>query len=497
MVGEAQFTGFSAGFAQGTPQLVSRELVADTLTPVSAYLKLASGQRHSFLLESVEDGEFRGRFSVIGFAPDLIWQCRGNVAEINRDPANSDSFIQDDAAPLESLRAVMAESYMPDTGNLPPMAAGLFGYFGYDMIRHIERIPNANEATIDAAASVFLRPSLIAIFDSLKDTITFVTQIRPGEWNSAETAWETAQQRLTDAVAALDAPLMPAEVGDIDAPLPTPSSNMTKDRFLDMVKKAKEYITAGDIFQVVISQRFSIPFGLPAFNLYRSLRRLNPSPYLFFFDFGNLSVVGSSPEILVRLREKTVTIRPIAGTRKRGSTPEEDAANAESLMSDVKERAEHLMLLDLGRNDVGRVSKPGSVRVKSNYDVEYYSHVMHIASQVEGEIRDDLDAVDAMIAGFPAGTVSGAPKIRAMEIIDELEPDRRGIYAGAVGYISVAGELDTCIALRTAVVENDKMHVQAGAGIVYDSDPQSEFEETQNKAMALIRAAGEALRFTK
>ena len=497
MVGEAQFTGFSAGFAEGTPQLVSRELVADTLTPVSAYLKLAAGQRHSFLLESVEDGEFRGRFSVIGFAPDLIWQCRGNVAEINRDPANSDSFKQDDAAPLESLRAVMAESYMPDTGNLPPMAAGLFGYFGYDMIRHIERIPNANEATIDAAASVFLRPSLIAIFDSLKDTITFVTQIRPGEWNSAETAWETAQQRLADAVAALDAPLMPAEVGDIDAPLPTPSSNMTKDRFLDMVKKAKEYITAGDIFQVVISQRFSIPFGLPAFNLYRSLRRLNPSPYLFFFDFGNLSVVGSSPEILVRLREKTVTIRPIAGTRKRGSTPEEDAANAKSLMSDVKERAEHLMLLDLGRNDVGRVSKPGSVRVKSNYDVEYYSHVMHIASQVEGEIRDDLDAVDAMIAGFPAGTVSGAPKIRAMEIIDELEPDRRGIYAGAVGYISVAGELDTCIALRTAVVENDKMHVQAGAGIVYDSDPQSEFEETQNKAMALIRAAGEALRFTK
>ncbi len=493
----AAFDNFSAKFNAGAIQLVHRVLVADTQTPVSAFLKLADGQKNCFLLESVEGGEVRGRFSVIGLHPDLIWRCHNSQAEINRTPAESENFVADTHSPLESLRQVMAESAMKDTGDLPPMAAGLFGYFGYDMIRHIERIPNANEATIDAAASVFLRPSLIAIFDSLKDTITFVTQIRPGEWNSAETAWETAQQRLTDAVAALDAPLMPAEVGDIDAPLPTPSSNMTKDRFLDMVKKAKEYITAGDIFQVVISQRFSIPFGLPAFNLYRSLRRLNPSPYLFFFDFGNLSVVGSSPEILVRLRKKTVTIRPIAGTRKRGSTPEEDAANAESLMSDVKERAEHLMLLDLGRNDVGRVSKPGSVRVKSNYDVEYYSHVMHIASQVEGEIRPDLDAVDAMIAGFPAGTVSGAPKIRAMQIIDDLEPDRRGVYSGAIGYISAAGDLDTCIALRTALVKDGQLHIQAGAGIVYDSDPQAEFEETQNKAMALIRAAGDALQFSR
>ena len=270
---------------------------------------------------------------------------------------------------------------------------------------------------------------------------------------------------------------------------------MTKSAFIDMVAKAKEYIKAGDIFQVVLSQRFTIPFKLPAINLYRSLRRLNPSPFLFYFDFGRMSVVGSSPEILVRLREKTVTIRPVAGTRKRGKDAEEDAANAASLMADIKERAEHLMLLDLGRNDVGRVSKPGTVRVKSNYDVEYYSHVMHIASQVEGEIRDDLDALDALVAGFPAGTVSGAPKIRAMQIIDEMEPDKRGLYAGAVGYISVAGELDTCIALRTAIVSDQKMHVQAGAGIVYDSDPEAEFEETQNKAMALIRAAGEALRF--
>ena len=499
--GRAEFAAFAAGFASGAPQLVSRELVADTQTPVSAYLKLAADQKHSFLLESVEGGEVRGRFSVIGLAPDLIWRCHGEKAEINRNPAAGDDFETVDMPPLASLRAVLAESAMPDTGTLPPMAAGLFGYFGYDMIRHIETIPNNNPASLDAPDSDLLRPSLIAIFDRLRDSITLVTQIRPAEWGDAESAcksaWETAQTRLNDAVRALDAPLLPTEVGRIDAPIPTPTSNMSQSNFLDMVRRAKEYSAAGDIFQVVLSQRFTIPFELPAFNLYRSLRRLNPSPFLFFFKFDGLSVVGSSPEILVRLRQKVVTIRPIAGTRKRGVTPDEDAENAASLMADVKERAEHLMLLDLGRNDVGRVSKPGSVRVKSNYDVEYYSHVMHIASQVEGEIRDDLDAIDAMIAGFPAGTVSGAPKIRAMEIIDEMEPDRRGIYAGAVGYISVAGELDTCIALRTAVVENDKMHVQAGAGIVYDSDPQSEFEETQNKAMALIRAAGEALRFIR
>ena len=263
-----------------------------------------------------------------------------------------------------------------------------------------------------------------------------------------------------------------------------------------MVAKAKDYIRAGDIFQIVVSQRFSIPFHLPSINLYRSLRRLNPSPFLFHFNFGKMALVGSSPEILVRLRGAQSHHTPGCWHQKRGKTPDEDAANAADLMADVKERAEHLMLLDLGRNDVGRVSKPGSVRVKSNYEVEYYSHVMHIASQVEGEIREGLDAVDALIAGFPAGTVSGAPKIRAMELIDELEPDRRGTYAGAIGYISVAGDLDTCIALRTAVVKDQTMYVQAGAGVVYDSDPNSEYEETLNKARALIRAAGEALRFT-
>ena len=493
---DSAFATFAEGFAGGTPQLVSRELVADTQTPVSAYLRLAAGSRNTFLLESVEGGEIRGRFSVIGLSPDLIWRCRGNVAEINRDPAGNGEFAADSQAPIESLRALMAESAMTDTGDLPPMSAGLFGYFGYDMIRHIEAIPDANPTVIDTPDSMLVRPSLIAIFDRLKDSITFVVQVRPAEWDEPKAAWRHAQDRIKAALDALDAPMPPTEAGESTAPLPDPRSNMEQQDFLAMVDTAKDYIRAGDIFQVVLSQRFSIPFHLPAINLYRSLRRLNPSPFLFFFDFDELAIVGSSPEILVRLRDDVVTIRPIAGTRKRGTTPEEDAANAADLMGDVKERAEHLMLLDLGRNDVGRVSKPGSVRVKSNYEVEYYSHVMHIASQVEGEIRPDLDAVDAMIAGFPAGTVSGAPKIRAMQIIDELEPDRRGVYSGAIGYISAAGDLDTCIALRTAQVCEGQLHIQAGAGIVYDSDPQAEFEETQNKAMALMRAAADALRFS-
>lgn len=495
--GSKAFSAFAGIFESGAPQMISRELIADTQTPVSAYLKLAAGTPNSFLLESVEGGEVRGRFSVIGLAPDLIWRCRGQVAEINRDPAKSDSFDLVEGNPIESLRALMAESTMQDTGGLPPMAAGLFGYFGYDMIRQIESIPDSNETAIDTPDSMLLRPSLIAIFDRLRDSITLVTQIRPADWDDAAAAWNVAQSRLSNAMLALEDPIPPTEVGGDDAVLPAPQSNMTKSDFTSIVAKARDYIRAGEIFQVVLSQRFSVPFHLPAFNLYRSLRRLNPSPFLFFFDFGALSIVGSSPEILVRLRDDVVTIRPIAGTRKRGKDAEEDAANAEDMMRDVKERAEHLMLLDLGRNDVGRVSRPGTVKVKSNYEVEYYSHVMHIASQVEGTIRQDQDPIDAMIAGFPAGTVSGAPKIRAMQIIDELEPDRRGIYSGAIGYLSVSGDLDTCIALRTAIVTDKKMYVQAGAGIVYDSDPDAEYEETQNKAMALIRAAADALRFVR
>ena len=491
------FESFANTFDAGKLQLVHRVLVADTQTPVSAYLKLAGDKPNCFLLESVEGGEVRGRFSVIGLAPDLIWRCRHGQAEINQTPEDESCFELESTPPLESLRALMQKSQMSNTGDLPPMAAGLFGYFGYDMIRLIENIPDSNKTIVEMDDALLLRPSLIAIFDRLQDSITLVTQVRPIDCENATSAWNEAQSRLAKAIKDLDSPLPHTEIGNADTPLPEPTANMKKSSFLNMVVKAKDYIRAGDVFQLVVSQRFSIPFNLPSINLYRSLRRLNPSPFLFHFNFGEIALVGSSPEILVRLRGPDVTIRPVAGTRKRGLSPNEDAANATELMADVKERAEHLMLLDLGRNDVGRVSKPGTVRVKSNYEVEYYSHVMHIASEVEGKIRDNLDAVDALVAGFPAGTVSGAPKIRAMELIDKLEPDKRGAYSGAVGYISVAGDLDTCIALRTAIVKDQIMYVQAGAGVVYDSDPESEYEETRIKALALIRAAGEALRFTR
>ena len=487
----------AARFEHAENHIVYRTLLADTQTAVGAMMKLAKGHDYHCLLESVEGGEIRGRYSIIGLKPDLIWRCSGDNVEINRQ-AETDlsAFTPDKHLPLTSLRALMKESEMPNTAPLPPMASGLFGYLGYDMIRHVEKVPDSNPNTLDVFDTVLMRPSVIAIFDRLKDSITLAVPIRPADWQTARAAWADAQSRLDDVEERLYAPIPDTFEPTPDRDEIVPESNVSQNRFFEMVRKAREYITSGDIFQVVLSQRFSFPFTLPTFTFYRSLRRLNPSPFLFYFSLGDVEIVGSSPEILVRLRGGEVTIRPIAGTRRRGATAEEDATNAADLMGDIKERSEHLMLLDLGRNDVGRVSKPGSVRVVSNFEVEYYSHVMHIASEVRGQIREECDVIDALIAGFPAGTVSGAPKIRAMEIIDELEPDRRGIYAGAVGYISAAGELDSCIALRTAIIKDGVMHIQAGAGIVYDSKEQSEFEECHNKARALIRAAMDARQFT-
>ena len=483
-------------YEQGHNQIIYKTYVSDTQTAVGAMMKLSSSHPYACLLESVEGGEVRGRFSVIAIKPDVIWRSQGQLVEINRSPdTDISAFSRDETDPLSSLRALIAEGTMPDTAPLPPMAAGLFGYFGYDMIRHSEAIPDANDKPFASYDSVWMRPSVVAIFDRLKDTVTLATQIRPQSDISADAAFDAAQIRLQDARAQLDKALPETPQGEPDHIEAEPQRNILPEAYREMVRKAKSYIVKGDIFQVVLSQRFSIPFQLPAMSLYRSLRRLNPSPFLFYFALDDISVVGSSPEILVRLRDGEVTVRPIAGTRKRGATAEEDAANAADLLADVKERAEHLMLLDLGRNDVGRVSQPGTVRVISDYVIEHYSHVMHIASEVRGQIRDGFDAIDAMLAGFPAGTVSGSPKIRAMEIIDELEPDKRGIYAGALGYIGVSGDLDTCIALRTAVIKDDMMHIQAGAGIVYDSDEQSELEECENKARALLRAASDALRF--
>ena len=483
-------------FDAGETQIIYHEMLADTQTAVAAMMKLSTDTDYACLLESVEGGEVRGRFSVIAIEPDLIWRCKNGQVEINRQAMTAPDRFEpvpcDD--PFQALRDIQREGAMSSTAPLPSMAAGLFGYFGYDMVRHMENLPDANPRAIDTYDAVLMRPSVVAIFDRLKDTITLATQIRADAYETGDAAWSAAKSRLTRAEQRLNDALPSSPETMAPAPLlDAPSANVSEARYKEMVRQAKEYIKSGDIFQVVLSQRFSMPFSLPAMELYRSLRRLNPSPFLFYFTFGDLSVVGSSPEILVRLRDEEVTIRPIAGTRKRGQTAEEDAANAADLLADMKERAEHLMLLDLGRNDVGRVSQVGSVRVISDFEIELYSHVMHIASEVTGRIRPEFDAFDAMAAGFPAGTVSGSPKIRAMEIIDELEVDKRGVYAGAIGYISANGEMDTCIALRTAVLKDDALHIQAGAGIVYDSVEQSEFEECQNKARAVIRAAEVAI----
>ncbi len=492
------FARFAEAWDSGRPQLVWTTLVADLETPVSAMLKLADGQPMSFLLESVEGGRTRGRYSLIGLKPDLVWRCRDGRAEVNRharrDPG---AFEPCPGDALSALRDVLAESRIEIPDPLPPMASGLFGYLGYDMVRLMERLPDVNPRALDLPDAVLMRPSVIAVFDTIEDVVTVITPAWPRSGLDAQAAWDQACERLANATADLERSLpYRREPAAEAARPPEAASNMTAEDYAAMVERAKRYIVDGDIFQVVPSQRFAVPFALPPFSLYRALRRLNPSPFLFFLDFGDFSVVGSSPEILVRVRDETVTIRPIAGTRPRGQDQAEDQALAEDLLADPKEKAEHLMLLDLGRNDVGRVAEIGSVKVTEQMVIERYSHVMHIVSNVEGRLdRAKHDALDALIGGFPAGTVSGAPKVRAMEIIDELEPERRGVYAGAVGYFAGNGSMDTCIALRTAVVKDGVMYVQAGGGVVADSDPLAEYQESCNKARALIRAAEEAVQF--
>lgn len=484
-------------YEKGAPQVVWTRLVADLETPVSAYLKLAADKPMSFLLESVEGGASRGRYSVIGFEPDLIWRAEGEKAFVNRTPvAKPDAFKPEAKSTLASLRALLAESKIDLPAELPPMAAGIFGYMGYDTVRLMERLPSPPPDALGIPDGILVRPTVMAIFDIIKDEITIVTPVRPDAKVAPEKAYKAACKRLKSAVAALDEPLPhtpSATPRKLAAPKPT--SNTTPAGYKAMVNRAKEYIVAGDIFQVVLSQRFSAPFTLPSFSLYRALRRTNPSPFLFHLDFGGFALVGSSPEILVRVRNGEVTIRPIAGTAPRGKTDAEDQALADVLLKDPKERSEHLMLLDLGRNDVGRVAEIGSVDVTGRFFIERYSHVMHIVSNVVGRLDKKHDSVDAMMAGFPAGTVSGAPKVRAMEIIDELEKSKRGPYAGCVGYFSASGQMDTCIVLRTALIKDGMMHVQAGAGLVHDSVPEKEQQECINKAQALFRAAEEAVRF--
>ena len=494
---EPRLSEFAQRYKEGEAQLVSTNLVADLETPVSAMLKLADGRPYAFLFESVEGGATRGRYSVIGLKPDILWRCRGNRAEINRSARfDPQAYTGCDEPSLASLGSLIAESRITNCDHLPPMASGLFGYVGYDAVRLMERLPDANPDVLDVPDAMFMRPSVVAIFDTVEDAVTVVTPVWPRRDTTAETAYDAARERLADVLTDFERNLpYRREPFGATAQPPVPESNVTRAAYHAMVEQAKEYIRAGDIFQVVPSQRFRLPFRLPPLSLYRALRRLNPSPFLFFLDLGAFAIVGSSPEILVRLRDDVVTIRPIAGTRPRGRTPAEDRALAQELLADPKERAEHLMLLDLGRNDVGRVAEIGTVVVTEQFIIERYSHVMHIVSNVEGRLAPSHDALAALIAGFPAGTVTGAPKVRAMEIIDELEPERRGVYAGAVGYIGAGGDMDTCIALRTALIKDGTLYVQAGGGVVADSDSEAEYQESLNKAQALIRAAEEAVKF--
>lgn len=494
---EPAFTDFEACAREGLNQVLWTTLVADLDTPVSLMLKLAEARADSFLLESVTGGEVRGRYSIIGMKPDLIWRCRDGRAEINRAARyDAGAFEPEALDPLASLRALLAECRMDLPAGLPPMAAGLFGYFGYDMIRLVERLPAPNPDPLDLPDAILIRPTVIAVVDSVKDLVTLVAPVWADAADTPRAAYARAAERLSDAVDALDrAPAAERAGTPTAAAHAEPVSNATDDEYRAMVLRAKAYIAAGDIFQVVPSQRWTLPFALPPFSLYRALRRTNPSPYMYFFNCGDFQIVGASPETLVRVRDGTVTIRPIAGTRPRGATPEEDARLEAELLADPKERAEHLMLLDLGRNDVGRVAQIGTVRPTAQFTVERYSHVMHIVSNVEGTLRPEHDALSALLAGLPAGTVSGAPKVRAMEIIDELERHKRGVYAGGVGYLAAGGDMDICIALRTAVVKDGQMHVQAGGGVVYDSDPEAERMETVHKSRALIRAAEDAARF--
>ncbi|ATQ44971.1 anthranilate synthase component I [Caulobacter mirabilis] len=510
MTPEPAFEAFATAWDAGRPQVVWTRLIDDLETPVSAYLKIGRDRPYSFLFESVEGGAWRGRYSFLAMKPDLVWRCRGDVAEIARgaDAIARGDFVRQEAGALESLRDLVAASRIELPAGLPPPAAGVYGALGYDMIRLAEQLPNVNPDALGLPDSIMTLPSVVVAFDAIAQEILMVTPARPTPGVSAREAYDAAQARLGEVLADLRQPLIAPEAG---APSPIDfTTPVSREDYRTVVEKAKDYIGAGDIFQAVVAHRFRTPFERDPFALYRSLRRTNPSPFLFYLDFGDFQLVGSSPEILVRLRDGKVTIRPIAGTRPRGATPEQDLALEQELLADPKERAEHLMLLDLGRNDVGRVarlreagrnapaaaSKGPSVRVTESFVIERYSHVMHIVSNVEGDAPEGLDPVDVLMAALPAGTVSGAPKVRAMEIIDELEIEKRGIgYAGAVGYFGADGSVDTCIVLRTGLVKDGVLYVQAGGGLVADSDPDAEYDETIHKSNALRRAAEEAWRF--
>jgi len=479
--------------AAGQAALVWRRVVADTETPVGAALKLIEPGRGDFLLESVDGGATRGRYSLLGLDPDLVYRATGSTCAVNRHwQHDRDAFAPLPGDTLTELRALAAACRADVPPELPPALACLVGYFGYETIGLVEHLPRAPASDLSLPDMLFVRPTLILVFDRLSDALFCIAPLWPGD-TEPQRAIDRAGERIDETLRLLASGKV-TEAREVEMPALSLQPVVDPDHYAGMVARAKEYITAGDIFQVVLAQRFTCPFPLPPIALYRALRRVNPSPFLYFLDLPGFAVVGSSPEILVRVRDCEVTIRPIAGTRPRGRSQEEDRAAELSLLADPKECAEHLMLLDLGRNDVGRVAEAGSVEVTASFTIERYSHVMHIVSNVVGRLAPDRDALDALFAGFPAGTVSGAPKIRACQVIAELEPETRGPYAGGVGYFAPDGSVDSCIVLRTAVVKDGVMHVQAGAGIVADSDPAYEQRECEAKAAALLAAAKEAAR---
>lgn len=487
---------FIKNYKSGIAQIIQKEQIADIETPVSTLLKLSKDEKYSFLLESVEGGDQRGRFSLLGCDPDLIWEIKDKKVKIKSLNKKLDlSFIS--KKPIQSLKELINFSKIKRELDEPPFPV-LVGYLGYPMIQLMEEIQLKNPDEINIPDAVMIRPKLVAVFDNIKDTINIMTPIYPNKNIKPELAFSNAKKYLDNAIKRLNQ--------DISSKLTSKKnikhkikfkSNFTKNKYYKIIEKAKSYIRAGDIFQVVPSQRFQTKYDLNALTLYRSLRRLNPSPFLVNLNFDKFGLVASSPEILVRLRNNKITIRPIAGTRKRGKNTNEDIYLSKDLLSDEKEIAEHLMLLDLGRNDVGKVAKIGSIKVTEKMIIEYYSHVMHIVSNVEGDISNKCDAIDALISGFPAGTVSGAPKIRAMEIIEELENVSRSFYGGAMGYFDSNGQMDTCISLRTGLIKDNKLYIQAGGGVVFDSDPEKEFEETINKANALMTAAKDSYKYNR
>lgn len=484
---------FQKKLNEGKNFVVWEELPTDTITPVSCLMNLSENNKYYCLFESVTGGETKGRYSIIAFDPDILWKCEEGKTFISGD--SGESFEQEEGNDVfANLKGLVNKSKIEMPPELPDMSAGIFGFMGYDMVKLMEDLPDKNPANIDIPDSIYFRPRIVIVFDNVIDKAFLVHSVYK-EKEAFNYDFDSVSSKIDEVKNNILQPNTKVQNHQKKSHDINFESHISKEDFCNMVDKCIEYIKAGDIFQIVPSRRFSADYELSPISFYRSLRSLNPSPYLFLLHMDNSTMVGSSPEILVKVEDGEVTIRPLAGTRKRGNNEQEDKELEDDLLSDKKELAEHLMLLDLGRNDVGRVAVPGSIEVSDKMTIERYSHVMHIVSNVSGKMSKENDYMDALIAGFPAGTVSGAPKIRTMEIIDEIETEKRQFYAGTVGYFSATGNLDTCIALRTALIKDKKIYVQAGAGVVYDSIPENEYLETENKAMALIKAAREAINY--